>query len=440
MLPKDLLQPHRADGITILGPDIIATDQDGKPLSPIAVIFPDLRFLVTGSGIHAELMMRGVEFLQSRLRETERRELTPEEEQEIYENVVSLLVRGSTVLIRSYPDDMERVFAADEILQRIVPKERIQFTGVHIPEVRDRMRRRGESWRISPAPRSIHEICDYIRTSRVHVNTRTTYYLNVQSGERFLTYEEFLKIRPLIRTAPQEALARLKEIDHLSRLVNDQGVPELSFFLPAEKKLPAKLLEDVVQVLDSAESPVALERAEDLFDHFAATYAEAASDELTVDGEHHTRWQTTMFCRLYDINEKVLEEWALGLSPEFHLNVRWLPGAKLRGKDVIFEPKAEPRVCQLIKYFLKEWPEVVSVNVGRVEYSLTERDRTGEEREVYLIVLGLPHGGEEIRLVRLLKWDVIHRLKQGFPLARAIADTFSYYEYISDRLKGCQGA
>ena len=435
MFPMEPSQPRRIEGITILGLDFSARDQAGKPLSPLAVIFPKLRLLVTGRGIHAELAAMGEEFLRARLRETENRDLTAEEGQEMYEDVVSLLVRDATVLIRSYPDDMERVFAADELLQRLLPKECIQFTGVHIAEVREQLRRRGEYWRIAPPPRSAKEICQHISASRVQVKTGTTYYQNAQSGERFLTYEEFIRIRPLLRQAPGEALARLREIDRLSRLVNDQGAPELSFFVPAKKRLATNLLEDLMLVLENAGSRQAIERAEDIFDHFAMSLAEAAGDELTVDGEKHTTWQTTMFCRLYDLDEELVEERTLGLSPEFHLNVRWLPGAHLAESEVTFEAKAEPRVRSLIAYFLQTWPGIVSINIGRVESSLTERDRTGEEREVYLVVLGLPQGGKEIRLLRLMKWDVVHRLKQGLPLSQAINDTIRYRDYVLDRLK-----
>ena len=434
MSPTESDQPRTSNGITILGPDIFARDQAGKLLSPIASIFPYHSILVTGRGIHAELAERGVEFLRARLVHTERRGLTAEEEQELYQNVVSLLTRDATLLIRSYPEDMDKVFAADKVLQRILPKQSIQFTGAHISGVRERMRRRGESWRISSPPASAHEIRQHIEASRVHVKTGTTFYLNAQTGERFLTYEEFQRIRPLLKKAPEEALARLEEIDCLSRLFNDQGVPELSFLLPAHGRVKTRLLQDIIRALKTAASTNDLDRAEELFDGFALSFAEAAGEELMVDGEKHTTWQTTMFCRLYDLNEEIVEELALGLSAEFHLNVRWLPGAHLQEGGIVFEESIEPRVRNLINHFLKEWPDLASINVGRVECPLGGRDRTGEEREVYLVVLGLAGGGEVIRLLRLMKWDVIHRLKQGFPLSQAVADTISYYDYICDRL------
>lgn len=435
MFPTEYSQPRIINGITLLGPDFFTSDQEGRPLSPIGVIFPNLLLLVMGRGIHAELIAAGEELLRARIHETEKRNLTEEEEQGLYENVISLLSRDAKVLIRSYPDDMERVFAADELLQNILSKESIQFTGAHIPEVREQLRRRGESWRMSPPPRSAIEISHHISASRVHVKTGAVYYLNAQSGERFLTFEEFMRIRPLIQDDPREALARLKEITQLKSLLNDQGVPELSFFLPAKKSLSTSLLTDIAVMLEKAASQQDLEHAEDLIDEFAASYAAAAGDDLTVDGGKHTTWQTTMFCRLYDLDEELVEERTLGLSPEFHLNVRWLPGAHFKGGEVAFEAHSELRVRNLIEYFVRKRPGVGSVNVGRVESSLTERDRTGEEREVYLVVLSLPGEREEIRLVRLMKWDVIHRLKQGFPLSQAISDTIRYRDYIVDRLR-----
>jgi len=92
-----------------------------------------------------------------------------------------------------------------------------------------------------------------------------------------------------------------------------------------------------------------------------------------------------MFCRLFDIDETTLEEYALGLSPEFRLNVRWLPGARFDGGpafgpdgEPVFESNAEPRTRQLINHFLKSWPGVAAVNVGRVTSAQTARDRSGE--------------------------------------------------------------
>jgi hypothetical protein len=147
-------------------------------------------------------------------------------------------------------------------------------------------------------------------------------------------------------------------------------------------------------------------------------------------------WRTTLFCRLCDINETTLEEWALGLSPEFHLNIRWLPGVRAARGDVRFEEKAASKVKGLIAHFQKRWnDEVFYINVGRMETSQGRREWDGREREVYVAVIGRPDGREEIRLIHLMKWGVMHRLKMGVPLMQAIDETFQYRDYIFDRLR-----
>jgi hypothetical protein len=435
MFLTDISEPRQVNGVMIIGPDLFAVDSEGISLSPIASAFPRHNVLITGRGIHAMQGATMVDLLREEVFESEHRDLTREEEEEIFQSAVSLLIRGQMVLIRSNPKKMELIFAADEVLQRLLPKERIQFTGMHLASVRDRLRHRGESWRIAPTPHSVEEIGRYIQSSRVHVGTGAVYYQNAPIGGRFITYEEFIRIRPLITEKKDEALARLKEIVHLTQLTNNQCARELSFFLPADASLPTGDLKDIILALEKASAPEDMEEAKRIFDRFAASFAETAGPDLIVDGENHLTWRTTMFCRLYDINEKMVEEWALGLSPEFYLNVRWLPGARLVGGELLFESNVAPRVRSLITHFWRTWNDVVSINVGRVESSQTQRDRTGEQREVYLVVLGQADGHEDIRLVRMIKWDVMHRLKMGIPQVQAINDTFQYREYIFDRLQ-----
>lgn len=414
--------------VILIGPDLFAVDEDAKPASPIASVFPKHQAIVTGRGIHA----LQAEIMLDYLRTTTSQPLSQEMEDEIFQEVVSLLVRPPIVLIRSDPFNMDKVFVADELLQRLLPKEHIEFTGLQLAEVRKKLRRRGESWRITPPPHSPEEIEHYIEASLVRVNTGATYYFNASSGGRFLTYQELMKIRPLLEDDKVEALARLEEIYELTQLVNNLGVHELSFFLPAEKKLDLGDLKILIDILTVASSELDARAVEYLFDRFANKFAAAAGPELLVDSVGQPAWRTTMFCRLYDINEKEVEEWTLGLSPEFHLNVRWLPGVRIYG-ELLFEPHAEPRVRQLAMHYWQMQPGMVSINFGRVESPLANRDRSGEQREVYLVVLGLADGSEDIRLIRMIKWDVMHRLKTGKPLHWAIAETIQYRDYILDR-------
>ena len=172
----------------------------------------------------------------------------------------------------------------------------------------------------------------------------------------------------------------------------------------------------------------------DLFDQFLNVFAQAAGPELLVDGVQHFSWRITMFFRLSGTSEKEVEERILGLSPEFHLNMLWLPGAKVVDHALQLEPGITPHVKGLIEYYWQAWPDMQYINVGRVETSQTRRPRPDEEREIYVIALGLAEGKEEMRLVRLMKWDVGHRLKLGMSLTQAIFETHQYRDYILDRL------
>ena len=106
------LEPREKMGITFIGPDFFATDEKGDLLSPIASVFPKHRTIVSVRGIHAYHASIMLEFLKQRSPEKDLREIE-ELELEIYQDAVSLFFRGSLILVRSDPADMEHVFAAD---------------------------------------------------------------------------------------------------------------------------------------------------------------------------------------------------------------------------------------------------------------------------------------------------------------------------------------
>jgi len=426
-------QPRNCKGITFIGPDLFAEDDEGKLLSPIGSIFPYYRTIVTVRGIHALHASIMLDYI-GEMRRKAGVKLDLEEENRIFEDSVALVIRNEYLLIRSDPDRMDHMFAADEILQAFLPKDRIQFTGLHLPEVRARLRQRGESWRMSPPPRSVSEIAHYVHSSRVQVGTGLTVYYNAPTGGRFLTCEEFMRIGPLLRQDSAEALARMREIVHLFERTNSWGNRELSFFLPADKRLD---YDGIIRTISLLEDPSASDRMDEIesaFDRFASLFAETAGAELTVDDEENAVWRTTMFCRLSNLDEHEMEEWTLGLSPEFLLNVKWLPGATVVEDRLRIDPCAAQRVRGLLKHFWEQSGGFVSINLGRVRVSQSGRDITGEERDVYLVVMAAKGGQESIRLVRLMKWDVVHRIKTGVPINQAVAETLHYRDYIFDRL------
>ncbi|NTW36126.1 MAG: hypothetical protein HGB17_08350 [Syntrophobacteraceae bacterium] len=426
---------RQINGVTILGPNLFDQDPEGRLLTPIASIFPTHRLLVTLRGIHATQIAFAVGFLAETRSALNPEIINDNEETVFYEDAVSLLIREGVVLIRSEPEFMAKIFAADEVLQLLLPKQRIQFTGIHLAEVRRELRARGESWRISPAPHSVEEMVNHIRLSRVSVATGTTFYHSAVTGERFLTYQQFMSIRPLLREDRREALARLEEIVQLSALFNRESFPELSFFVRPERHLRAAGLTNLISILKDPDADDAIGETETLFDRFALSFATAAGAELMVDFEAHAPWRTAMFSKLFHIDMGAVEEWTLGVSPEFYLNVRWLPGANIVSGESVFEPEAPPRIRALINHYRNICSGLVSINLGSVEWAQTSRDRTGEEREVYLATLGFDDGRKEIRILRGIKWDVIHRLKIGLRLEQAIWETLQYRSYIFDRLK-----
>jgi len=427
------LEPREIAGFTFIGPDFFQRDEKGELLSPIASIFPKYNAIVTVRGIHADHFLIMLELLK-RGRSPEDRSNIDEIEREVCRDAVSLLLRGSLILVRSDPADMEHVFAADRILQSFIPKGQIQFTGLHNPEVRGSLRRRGESWRVSPAPRSVSEISCYVKASQVQVGTGLTVYYNAPTGGRFLTYDEFMRIRPLLETDRTEALARLEEILNLLHRVNNRGSRELSFFLPAGVSIDFTDLEEIVHLLQALAAFAPVLQVQKAFDRFASSFARSAGPELMTDDCQNPVWRTTMFCRLLDINEEEMEEWSLALSPEFHLNVNWLPGASVVAGELTFDPGAHQRVRGLISYFWETSGELVSINVGRIEEPQTSRDISGEERDVYVVVMTTRDHEDSIRLLRLMKWDVIHWIKMGFSMDQAVAETIKYRTYIFDRL------
>lgn len=436
LFPQDIvlegaLEPREKAGITFIGPDFFARDERGDLLTQIASVFPRYGAIITVRGIHAYHISIMLEFLRQRSDD-----LPPIEELEsrICHDAVSLLIRGSLILVRSDPADMDRIFAADRILQSFFPKEIIQFTGLHIPEVRRRLRHRGESWRVSPTPRSVQEISSYVKASRVQVGTGLTVYYNAPTGGRFLTFDEFMRIRPLLESDRKEALERLREMLNLLQRFNNRGSRELSFFLPAGVSIDFTDLEEVVSLLETLPASEPSFEVKAAFDRFASHFARAAGSELVVDDYQNPVWRNTMFCRLLDINEEEMEEWSLHLSPEFHLNVKWLPGATVADDELRFDPNVHRRVQGLISHFWKKSGGLVSINVGRIEESQTSRDISGEERDVYLVVMTTRDRQDSIRLLRLMKWDVIHWIKMGFSLEHAIAETIKYRTFIFDRL------
>ena len=422
---------HTINGITIIGGEFFEADECGNFTNTIATIYPKFCLMVISrGGIHADQIFVAEAYLKESLPEADKNFLLDE----LFKVMVSLNFNGDKLVIRMELSKIELAQVADEMLQRLLPKNRIQFTGLHLSEVRNALRLRGEIWRMAPAPVGEDDYSNLICQCRINVATGTQYLYNKHSGEHVLTYEEFIKIKPLLRKDVNEAESRLKEIIHLRSLLNNQGYPELVFLTPSDSQLDISILRDILSVIETGTCPENIEAAETLFDQFSMLFAEQAGNGLTIDDPKCAKWRATTLCRLYNIDEKTTAEWAFGLGPEFYLNIRWLPGARITGKNIVYDESVNNKVKNLINYYWQTRNDFISINVGSIICPMTQRNRGNEEREVYIVSLGLPDGRKDIRHVRMSKWDVKHRLKKGLSLEQSIQETNGYRDYILDRL------
>ncbi|PIP41234.1 MAG: hypothetical protein COX19_04075, partial [Desulfobacterales bacterium CG23_combo_of_CG06-09_8_20_14_all_51_8] len=322
---------HYSKGITIIGDDFFETDKNGHFINRVAILFPGYCLMVVSrGGIHATQIITAATYLSKSHPELKEADLFAA----LCAEAVSLNLNGNTIIIRMESAKIRLALAADELLQRLVPKRRIQFTGLHLLEVRNSLRLRGENWRIAPAPVEEKDFSNIIRHCRIPIGTGTKYLYNKHTGEHVLTYAEFLKIRPLLRNNITEASARLKEIVCFNGMLNNEGYPELVFLTPSHQKIEIRILDEVLSLLKTAISPETLnpgesiDKVEILFDEFSRLFASLAGPELTIDNPGNGRWRAISLCRLYNIDEQTTAEWAFGLGPEFYLNIRWLPGAR----------------------------------------------------------------------------------------------------------------
>ncbi|MBW1988568.1 MAG: hypothetical protein JRI97_03385 [Deltaproteobacteria bacterium] len=390
----------------------------------MATVFPRYKLVVTGPGIHASQVVRAAEYVA--------REHPGEDADRVVADAVALYLQPPNVLVRSDPSDMDRVFAADELIQRLVPRTDIRFTGLHFSSVRRALRRRGESWRIAPPPLTPEAAAAHIRSCRLSVDTPTVYYYNPDTGEHVLTFQQFENIGPLLSSDPDQALARLREICRLASMTNAQGYKELSFLTAPDREADPEAIRSLARAVErSAPDPGETARA---YDVVRQAFLRAAGPELAVDDPDLPAWRLALIDRLTSVRAYCLEESILGLSPEFHLNIRWLPGARILEDRAVFDPQASPRARSLITHFLETMPGARSVNLGRVVHSQSRRDTSGEEREVLVAAVEPASGPPEVFILREAKWNVEHRMKLGFPVEAAVEATSRYRDYIADRL------
>jgi hypothetical protein len=434
----------------VLGDPLFSRDAEGKLKSRIATAFPHCNAIVTLPGIHAFQTNAFIDWLNQRFLAMGSPPMTRAEERVIRNDAVALIIEGDagheTVNIRPDPENMPQAFTADALLQRMqVSKRQIKFLNVFNRKVRDAVKRHGDCWRIVALPTLPDEMKQRIAAAKAGIRGRELYYHNSTTGTRWLTYHEFSRLGD---ADPSQLRRHLAEIQEFSALHNSQYNPEIDFFMAGRAFGRAALAMLDFRTLDDAALHAVYENLRDRFQ-------QAVPPEFRADDADDDRWRNRMFSALIAETDVVVQEDALlALSPEFHMQIQWLPGGRIVHGELLFDevfeedggsaddPRASASAANNAREFLfnlvRTYDDLEYVNIGRVVNSLSRRSECRGRREVYIAVIKRhTHPEESVSIIRMQKWGVREHLGDGLPLLHAMFKSDEYTEYVLDRRFAC---
>jgi hypothetical protein len=431
--------------VTILGEHPLARDSQGKLKSRIGTAFPRSNALVTLPGIHASQRQAFLDFLNQKREAAGQEPLSRHQEHVEWNNAVDLILEDNTVQIRPDPGNMALAFEADELLQELVPKHRIKFLGVLNEKVRDAIQQRGEWWRITMLPKSLEEMKQMILASRIALGGKEIYYYSRSTGVHLLTCQQFAGLGRLDDAALRD---HLLEIQRLSARVNSHGHPELALFAAGPAFSKADLARHDFHDLDPERLRAALAA-------LCREFLAAVPPELREDDPDNVEWRNRMVAALIGHEDQTIpEETLLGLSPEFFMQIEWLPGGRIEEGELVFDSiladagseddedlkrLSDEKPQKFIYNFVREYGDLEHVNIGRVIGSLSRRPVFYGRRDVYIAVLKQRESDKEIvRIIRMQKRGVREYLDEGYELHQAMSRSEEYTEYILDRRLGCR--
>ncbi len=432
----------------VLGEHPFARTPQGKLKCRIGTLFPRDGVLVMLPGIHATQRQAYVDWVEAHRRASGQAALSPEERTAIWNGAVDLVVEDDCLFIRPDPANMPLAFEADNLLQEMLPKQKIRFLHVLNEEVRQAIKRRGELWRIAPLPHTIDEMKAMIAASRIGIGGRDIYYYNKTTGTRYLTYQELVGLGTL---GEEELRRHLVELATYTQRENAQRNLEIRFF-GAENS--AELLELLRADFAALPSVVLWQRYNQLKEAFRRIVPPILLHDDPSAAEWRNRMVSALVASKTGRDDQVSEEVLLGLSPEFYMSIRWLPGARIEhGElffDSIFEQAEESQnpellhlcdnnVRQFILNYMREFSDLEYVNIGRVIGSLSRRQGGGGRRDVYVAAFKRAGCGREaVRVIRMMKWGTLVLLDRGRPLDEAMIRNEEYQEYVLNRRVACR--
>jgi hypothetical protein len=435
--------------LNLIGPHPFAKDAQGQLLTRIGTLFPDHSVLYTEApAIHACQRMAYIEQVNAGRAANGIAALSLEEEDQLCSRSVDLILEEDHILIRPNADQMDLAFAADECLQTLISKRAVRFLSVGDSRVREAIKRRGECWRLSTIPKTAEEKKRLVFSSRVGIQGLPIYFYNRLTGTRWLTFEAFSNLEKL--DDPTLA-AHLREISDHSIHRNRMGRPELDFFAADLRRFGAHAFAGVnYEQLshDELRSKFATLR-----DHFSS----AVHESFRKDDCDNKAWAERILSTLFlEGNEAQTEQILSGLSPEFYLQIEWLPGGRFEeGEfifDTIFEEAAahpedaalqklcDPRSKGVIFNLIRDYGDLEYINVGTVPESLSlARPERRARRGVFIAELQSRSEPRPIkRFARLQKWGVWEHLDEGKPLLQSVEESDEYTDYWQDRRLGCR--
>ena len=265
------------------------------------------------------------------------------------------------------------------------------------------------------------------------MGTANRYYYKIESGGRLITPQQFAEIRESIKDREQFR-ERVCEVVDLYKRRNNNYVRELDFFARDEKKFDFSLFEGLAGYLQRCRKwgPAQVARAGRLFDAALGNFRNAVLAELHNDNPANPAWRNEMYAELSEIPPT--EESILGISEEFNMNIRWLPGCRVVDGEVVKDEHIGEVASQLIDDFLRYYGPLEYINLGRLMRSQSAKRAAGSYREVFIAVLKQRgEQREQIRILRKVFRNVLFYLNRGLDLEHAKKLAEGYLEYTFDR-------
>src|SRR5262245_32865197 len=317
--------------VQLIGPKPFEQTAPGQALTGIGTVFPAFGVVYTQAPpVHAMQRLGFLDLLNSQRAASGQPPLAPDEERQVLQESVDLIFDRNRVLIRPQAERMDLAFTADELLQELFSKRRIEFLWLSNEKVREAIKRRGEFWRLNSLPKTLAGKQQAIQNARIAISAGPIYYYSQPTGTRWLSYQSFAELQAL----DDAALARhLQEIADYSIRVNRFNRPELAFFAADLRRISGRAFAGVVYATLGSEE--LRQRYAELSEHFKS----AVHETFRTDSFSDMAWINRMMEALFlEGNDSQTTNIVGGLSPEFHLGVEWLPGGRFEEGEFMFDP------------------------------------------------------------------------------------------------------